>query len=62
MDVIVFHPLKALVELLIKVFQITQVTQAEMTKRSKHTGLGISKSQNHKEGGSGFMTRERPIQ
>lgn len=54
MDVIVFHPLEALVELLIQVLQVAQVTQARVTNRSRHTDLISSKLQNHEAGNLGM--------
>lgn len=49
MDVIVFHPLEALVELLIEVLQVAQVTQARVTNRSRHTGLLASDKLQNRE-------------
>lgn len=48
MDIIVFHPLQALVELFIKVFQITKVTQTKMADRNKYVGMVISKNSGKK--------------
>lgn len=50
MDVIVFHPLEALVELLIEVLQVAQVTQARVTNRSRHTGLVSGELRNREAG------------